>query len=282
MEQYEEQIQRESAFWDDQFTGTEYSSYLFTVDAVRERVTHRTLDKMARLIKPGDRVLDFGCGGGWLSFLLAPSQAAITGIDIAEKCIVEANRKAEREGIDNCRFERADLNYHTLPDGHYDAVVSVGALHHLLRLEHAYGQIERALKPDGLLMVWECVDRGGLRGKLGDFLADACHMVLPTDRSYGFKLRHALSKLKGEEVCMQALSPMEGVGSGEWMEGLTERFEVIYREAWFGLVTPFLGRIKPTPLGIGMTKILFQLDRLLVGCKVLEPELHFMIARKKR
>ena len=53
---------------------------------------------------PGVRIADVGCGGGWSAIALARaySQASVTGYDLDEASIADAQRNAER-GV-NVRF----------------------------------------------------------------------------------------------------------------------------------------------------------------------------------
>ena len=59
-------------------------------------------------LKPGDRVLDVGCGDGWFALqnALAYPEVKFVGIDLFEA--EEAERIAELLGVGNCRFYRMD------------------------------------------------------------------------------------------------------------------------------------------------------------------------------
>ncbi|MFN2596483.1 MAG: class I SAM-dependent methyltransferase, partial [Pyrinomonadaceae bacterium] len=48
-------------------------------------------------LRPGDRVLELGCGDGALSCLLAAEGFDVTGVDIAPGMIAEARARARRE-----------------------------------------------------------------------------------------------------------------------------------------------------------------------------------------
>jgi SAM-dependent methyltransferase len=73
-------------------------------------------------LRPGDRVLELGCGDGALSCMLASEGFDVTGVDISEGMIEEARRRAERESS-TARFEVADSD--ALNAGEpFDAVVS--------------------------------------------------------------------------------------------------------------------------------------------------------------
>lgn len=82
-------------------------------------------------LRPGDRVLELGCGDGALSCMLAAEGFDVTGVDISRGMIDEARRRAERESAP-ARFEVADSDgLFELVDGKnfktvepFDAVVS--------------------------------------------------------------------------------------------------------------------------------------------------------------
>ena len=73
-------------------------------------------------LRPGDRVLELGCGDGALSCLLAAEGFDVTGVDISPGMVEEARRRAERESS-NARFEVADSDLFESEEP-FDAVVS--------------------------------------------------------------------------------------------------------------------------------------------------------------
>lgn len=73
-------------------------------------------------LRPGDRLLELGCGDGALSCLLARRGFEVTGVDISRGMIEEAKRRAEREGA-AAHFEVADTDRFEVAEP-YDGVVS--------------------------------------------------------------------------------------------------------------------------------------------------------------
>jgi ubiquinone/menaquinone biosynthesis C-methylase UbiE len=107
-------------------------------------------------VKPGDRVLDVGCGPGYFVRMLAeavgPTGSAV-GIDAAPEMIDYARSKARR--LSNCRFESGSAESLPFPDASFDVVVSSLMLHHLpdeLRLQAA-AEMKRVLRPGGTVLV---------------------------------------------------------------------------------------------------------------------------------
>jgi SAM-dependent methyltransferase len=74
------------------------------------------------VLRPGDRVLELGCGDGTLSCMLASEGFDVTGVDISPGMIEEAKRRAERESS-TARFEVADSDALKACEP-FDAVVS--------------------------------------------------------------------------------------------------------------------------------------------------------------
>lgn len=100
-------------------------------------------DAVARLLapRPGERILDLGCGDGTLTERLARSGATVVGVDAAHD-MVEAARS---RGLD-----ARVLDAHHLPfEREFDAVFSNAALHWMLNHESVVAGIYRALKPGG-------------------------------------------------------------------------------------------------------------------------------------
>ncbi|HJU56726.1 MAG TPA: class I SAM-dependent methyltransferase [Pyrinomonadaceae bacterium] len=73
-------------------------------------------------LRPGDRLLELGCGDGALSCLLAREGFEVTGVDISRGMIEEAQRRADREAVE-VSFELADSDHFEVAEP-YDGVVS--------------------------------------------------------------------------------------------------------------------------------------------------------------
>lgn len=93
--------------------------------------------------KPGERILDVGCGDGALTEQIAASGAQVKGVDLSAAMLEAANKR----GLDVEQHSADALPYH----GEFDAVFSNAALHWLPAERHpaALAAIHRSLKPGG-------------------------------------------------------------------------------------------------------------------------------------
>jgi len=104
---------------------------------------------------PGQRVLDVGCGNGYVLSHFARNGAETTGIDLTRRAVDLSRRRFELEGLRGT-FVQASAEQLPFEDSYFDLVVSVGVLHHTPRTEVAVQEIYRVLKPGGrfLLMLY--------------------------------------------------------------------------------------------------------------------------------
>ena len=106
------------------------------------------------LLKPGQRVLDIGCGWGGMALYLAQvAQVEVLGITLAEEQLTVARERAAAAGLaDRVRFELCD--YRAL-DGVFERIVSVGMLEHVgaTGLASYFDTVRDRLAPDGVALI---------------------------------------------------------------------------------------------------------------------------------
>ena len=117
----------------------------------------RTLTVSQTLLKPGEWVLDVGCGTGAVTIpakLQVGKSGRAVGIDPAPEMIAVARRKAKRAGLE-IDFQAGVIESLPFPDATFDAVTSSLMMHHLPEHVQVKGlaEIKRVLKPGGRLLI---------------------------------------------------------------------------------------------------------------------------------
>jgi len=97
----------------------------------------------------GKRVLDAGCGTGYLTRHLHDKGAHVTGIDLSERMLEIA--RASRPDLDFRQDSCTDL--HTLTDASFDAIVANYVLMDVPDLSATLHAFHRVLKPNGIAVV---------------------------------------------------------------------------------------------------------------------------------
>ena len=85
----------------------------------------KRLLEMAAL-QPCERVLDIACGTGLITFPAAISVGArgsIVGTDISEKMLERGREEAQKRGLGNTTFQRADAEALDFPESSFDAAL---------------------------------------------------------------------------------------------------------------------------------------------------------------
>lgn len=132
----------------------------------RERAFRERLTELAG-VRPGDSVLDVGCGTGTLAITakrrVGPS-GAVVAIDASPEMIDRAKQKALKAGVD-VRFETAIVEALPFPDASFDVVFNTLMLHHLPRpvREQCAREMRRVVKPTGRIVTVDFATPAGER-----------------------------------------------------------------------------------------------------------------------
>jgi len=104
-------------------------------------------------LRPGQSLLDIGCGPGTitadLALLVAPGE--VIGLDAAPDVVAQAAGHGDELGLPNLRFEVGDLFALGYPDAAFDVIHLHQVLQHLGDPVAALVEARRVLRPDGVL-----------------------------------------------------------------------------------------------------------------------------------
>jgi ubiquinone/menaquinone biosynthesis C-methylase UbiE len=139
----------------------------------RERALRERLVDLARL-KPGEVILDVGCGTGTLAIAAkrrVGTEGTVHGIDASPEMIDRAKRKAAKAGVD-VAFQTGIVEALPFPNARFDAVMSTLMLHHLPKpvRQQCAREMRRVLKPGGRMLAVDFAtlarERKGLLARL--------------------------------------------------------------------------------------------------------------------
>jgi SAM-dependent methyltransferase len=124
-----------------------------------------------------DVVADVGCGGGVLSFALAPAVSSIAAVDDRREAIDEARRLAVEVGVDNVAFSAVNLYALPFSSESFTLAVSRNAIHRFREPVAALKEMARSLTPAGRVVVYDTVVTPDVDRYLNELarLADATH-----------------------------------------------------------------------------------------------------------
>ena len=109
-------------------------------------------EELAQFIEPEADVLELACGDGQLTLPLAGLAASWTAADASEKIIKKASRNARAAGIHGVSFEVQNPAALTGADASYDLVLAANVLCMAERPARVLDEIDRVLRPEGLLI----------------------------------------------------------------------------------------------------------------------------------
>ena len=124
------------------------------LQAAANRVKHIKKASYEQMqIKPGDKVLDVGCGPGTdtiaLGQVVGPS-GQVVGIDYDEGMIAQAELRAKEEGIEKwVTHQRADVASLQFDSNYFDSCRSERLFQHLPNYEQGLSEMIRVTKPLG-------------------------------------------------------------------------------------------------------------------------------------
>ena len=100
------------------------------------------------------KVLDIGCGPGFLPIVLSENGYEVTGVDYSEDMLACARENMRKCGVHAtlCQGDAMKLDF---DDASFDVIVSRNLTWNLQDVEDAYAEWIRVLKPEGLLLVFD-------------------------------------------------------------------------------------------------------------------------------
>jgi len=132
-----------------------------------EAAYERTLERVRAYLRPGDSVVELGCGTGTTALKLAASAGAILATDYSAEMIALATEKARRAGVTNVQFRRCTLDDAALGERSCDVLMAMNLLHLLPAIPEQLRRIRALVRPGGLFISkTPCIGDQGLAVRL--------------------------------------------------------------------------------------------------------------------
>ncbi len=144
----DERMRREFNEWAEDGRGEEMENHHISI-------TQQTLALMG--LKPGQRVLDLGCGAGWASRLLARAVSStdkpgqVIGLDVSDEMIRRA--RAASSNYENLMFVVGSAQQIPWEENFFDKVLSVESFYYYGDQEGALDELFRVMAPKGELFI---------------------------------------------------------------------------------------------------------------------------------
>jgi SAM-dependent methyltransferase len=143
-------------------TGRPLATLLGYPDEVVDALPDRAVESFAgvgnpfsvRPLQPGERVVDFGSGGGFDCFVAARAvgdTGQVVGVDMTPEMLAKSRATAEGLGLGNVEFREGLLEQVPVGDGWADVVISNGVINLCADKAAVFGQAYRVLRPGGVL-----------------------------------------------------------------------------------------------------------------------------------
>ncbi|XP_017289818.1 phosphoethanolamine methyltransferase [Kryptolebias marmoratus] len=105
-------------------------------------------------LRPGQKVLDVGCGIGGGDFYMARTFGVeVLGLDLSDNMVDIAMERARSEKLPSVQFEVADATRRTFPEGSFDVIYSRDTILHIDDKLALFKQFHSWLKPGGQLLI---------------------------------------------------------------------------------------------------------------------------------
>nr|NQU94489.1 class I SAM-dependent methyltransferase [Bacteroidota bacterium] len=134
------------------------------LDTLLLRTWHmkKAIRKWSRTVDGDVEILDAGSGFGQYSFYLARKNSAwsVLGVDVKTEQIDDCAGFFKKIGLNNIRFEYADLTKFVRGDA-YDLIISIDVMEHIEEDVKVFENFYQSMKPGGLLLISTPSDQGG-------------------------------------------------------------------------------------------------------------------------
>lgn len=241
-------------------------------------------------IEKFSRVLSICCGDGAHEETMLQSGKIefLHAFDISQGALQQAQERLSRAGIsqDQYKLEVQDVNALTM-NGHFDLVVSAGAVHHVTELEGLFEKVASMLFPSRPFVLLEYV--GPNRFQWTDRQIDIINRILDAldERYLHNGTRTKFTRPTIEE--MIRMDPSEAIRSKDILKTLGDYFDIDYRRDYNGTIIHQLYPLLNHQLALSnaldfqsIVRLILLLEDLLIKSNHLESDFTFVVCHPKK
>lgn len=242
-----------------------------------------------------NRGLELGCGSGFPTMAFSSVVRSMDAFDISEVAINLAKDNAFKMGIRNINFQVADSNQIVLLPNEYDIVFFNHTLHHFDALERIFSEVNKSLKPGGLIFIDDYVGPNRLQWKTTEYsIMTAIDNILPDrykkDSIHGNKIRSEVEiiPLKAFEPDWPCGDPSEAARSESIIPELCKVFDIIEERPMggtvlHGLLQGVIHNFNPrNENDTAILRLICLIEKLMIKEAGLESYFKGIVARKSK
>ncbi|MBB5913494.1 cyclopropane-fatty-acyl-phospholipid synthase [Nocardia transvalensis] len=210
------------------YTCAVYEDENWTLEQAQENKYRLVFDKLN--LKPGDRLLDIGCGWGGMVRYAAKRGVKVIGATLSKEQAEWAQKKIAEEGLQDLAEVRHS-DYRDVPESEFDAVSSIGLTEHIGVHNYPgyFGFIQGKLR-DGGLFLNHCITRpdNTRTTRAGDFID---RYVFPDGELIGSgRIISEIQNIGLEVVHEENLRPHYALTLHEWCKNLVDNWDACLGE----------------------------------------------------
>ncbi|MEQ9638678.1 MAG: class I SAM-dependent methyltransferase [Alphaproteobacteria bacterium] len=138
--------------------GSRAEAYLNSAVHAQSPDLHALVDLMRD--RADARVLDLGCGGGHVTFNVAPLVRDVVAYDLSAEMLDVVGRAAAERGLANVTTRQGAVEALPFDDGEFDVVLSRFSAHHWTDLDAGLREAARVVAPGGMVAIVDTVGSG--------------------------------------------------------------------------------------------------------------------------
>ncbi|RJO77978.1 methyltransferase domain-containing protein [Nocardia panacis] len=214
------------------YTCAVYEDENWTLEQAEENKYRLVFDKLR--LKPGDRLLDIGCGWGGMVRYAAKRGVKVIGATLSAEQAEWATERIAEEGLSELAEVRHS-DYRDVPEGEFDAVSSIGLTEHIgvHNYPFYFEYIKSKLRAGGLFLN-HCITRpdNTRTTKAGDFID---RYVFPDGELIGSgRIISEIQNVGLEVLHEENLREHYAMTLAEWCKNLVANWDACVKEAGEG------------------------------------------------